>query len=93
MAARMAAKKGYTNIKVFHAGAPAWQKNGKPLLTNYNFVSKRLDNVVLIDSEPPGVFDRAAIQAVYKWKFKPRIQDGKAVPVRAEQTVNFKLGK
>jgi rhodanese-related sulfurtransferase len=50
MAARMAEKMGYTNVKVFHAGAPVWQKEGNPLLTSYGFVSKRLDNVVLIDT-------------------------------------------
>ena len=40
---------GYTNIKIFHAGAPAWQKDGNPLITSYGFVAKRLENVVLID--------------------------------------------
>lgn len=53
MAARLAAKEGYTNIKVFHAGTPEWQNNGKPLLTTYDFVSKRLENVVLIDTRGP----------------------------------------
>ncbi len=52
-----------------------------------------VQDVVVVDSEPEGIFDNAAIQAVLKWKFKPRIEEGKAVAVRAEQTVNFKLGK
>ncbi len=51
-----------------------------------------VQDVVVVDAEPEGIFDHAAIQAVMKWKFKPRIQDGKPVAVRAEQTVNFKLG-
>ena len=52
-----------------------------------------VQDVVVVAAEPQGVFDQAAIQAVNKWKFKPRIQDGKPVSVRAEQTVNFKLGR
>jgi rhodanese-related sulfurtransferase len=50
MAARLAAKKGYTNIKVFHAGLPAWKKAGLPVLTTNNFVKKRLGYVVVIDT-------------------------------------------
>ena len=53
MAARVAAEMGYTNVKVFHAGAPAWQKEGKPLLAAPEFVTPRLENVVLIDTRGP----------------------------------------
>jgi rhodanese-related sulfurtransferase len=65
MAARLAAKKGYTNLKVFHAGAPAWQANGKPLVTTYEFVSKRLDNVVLIDIRGPEAAKKGHIQSAF----------------------------
>lgn len=65
MAARLAAKKGYTNIKVFHAGTPAWQNNGKPLVTTYEFVSKRLDNVVLIDTRGPEAAKKGHIQGAF----------------------------
>jgi|SRR5215475_5365449 len=34
---------------------------------------------VVVASEPGTVFDRAAINAVRKWKYNPKIQDGKAV--------------
>jgi protein TonB len=51
-----------------------------------------VQDVVVVESQPEGIFDQAATRAVMKWKFKPRIQDGKPVPVRAEQVVNFKLG-
>jgi protein TonB len=33
----------------------------------------------VIDSKPSRIFDRAAIRAVKKWKFKPKIVDGEAV--------------
>lgn len=65
MAARLAAKKGYTNIKVFHAGTPAWQDNGKPLVTTYGFVAKRLDNVVLIDTRGPEAAKKGHIQGAF----------------------------
>ena len=52
-----------------------------------------VQDVVVVAAEPEGIFDQAAIQAVSKWKFKPRIQDGKAVAVRVEQVVKFNLSK
>ena len=36
-------------------------------------------NPVVVDSEPRGVFDRSAISAVRKWKYRPKMEDGKAV--------------
>ena len=65
MAARLAGKMGYTNVKVFHAGAPAWQKEGKPLLTSYGFVAERLDNVILIDSRGPEEAAKGHIQSAF----------------------------
>jgi len=65
MAARMAEKMGYTNVKVFHAGAPVWQKEGNPLLTAYGFVSKRLENVVLIDTRGPEAAKNGHIEGAF----------------------------
>ncbi|MDX1570769.1 MAG: energy transducer TonB [Xanthomonadales bacterium] len=45
----------------------------------------------VIDAKPPRVFDREAIRAILKWKFKPRIIDGQPVARRATQTLDFKL--
>ena len=50
MAARLAEKNGYTNVKVYHAGMPAWKKAGLPVLTTDNFVSSRLGYIVVIDT-------------------------------------------
>jgi rhodanese-related sulfurtransferase len=50
MAARLAEKNGYTNVKVFHAGMPAWKKAGHPALTTSDFVKKRLGYIVVIDT-------------------------------------------
>lgn len=47
----MAEKLGYTNIKVYTGGHPAWSEAGNVLLTNYEFVSKKLGyNIVVIDT-------------------------------------------
>jgi len=35
--------------------------------------------------------DQKAIEAVEKWKFRPGLKDGRAVPVYATIEVNFRL--
>ena len=34
---------------------------------------------IIIDAEPANVFDRSAITAVKKWKYRPKIENGRAV--------------
>lgn len=36
-------------------------------------------NPMVIDSDPPGIFNRSALRTIVKWKYKPRIVGGKAV--------------
>jgi protein TonB len=45
----------------------------------------------VLAAEPRRVFDREAIRAILRWKFKPRIVDGQAVSREAEQTIDFKI--
>ena len=52
-----------------------------------------VENVEVIESDPPGVFDIAASRAVSRWRFKPRIIDGQAVAGKASQVVEFELDK
>jgi protein TonB len=47
----------------------------------------------VIDADPPRIFNREAIRAVLRWKFKPRIVDGQAVSREAEQTIEFNLNQ
>ena len=47
----------------------------------------------VLDSKPSRTFDRAAMNAIKKWKFKPRLINGKAVSRQAEQIIEFKLSK
>lgn len=48
-------------------------------------------NPRVVDAKPPRVFNREAIRAILKWKFKPRVVDGIAVERRATQVIDFTL--
>lgn len=49
-------------------------------------------NVHVLESHPKGVFDKAATKAVKRFKYKPRIQNGKPVRVTGvKQMITFKL--
>ncbi len=50
-------------------------------------------NAKVVESQPDSVFDRAALKAVARYKFKPKIIDGKAVEHRAVLPIQFKLSK
>jgi len=45
----------------------------------------------VIEAKPPRIFNREAIRAILKWKFKPRVIDGIAVERRATQVIDFTL--
>jgi protein TonB len=45
----------------------------------------------VIEANPPRIFNREAIRAILKWKFKPRVIDGVAVERRATQVIDFTL--
>ena len=46
----------------------------------------------VIDSSPERIFDQAALDAVMKWKYNPRIVDGEPVVVAGMQSkINFSL--
>jgi periplasmic protein TonB len=45
-----------------------------------------VDDIEVIDADPKRVFDREAKRALSKWKYKPKIQDGKA-----EKQFNMKV--
>jgi protein TonB len=47
---------------------------------------------IVIDADPPGIFNRAMLRAIRKWKYKPKIEEGVAVErkgVRVRQ--NFEM--
>lgn len=45
----------------------------------------------VVNAQPPRIFNRNAIRAIYKWKFKPRIVDGRPVARRARQRMDFEI--
>ncbi len=47
----------------------------------------------VLSADPAGVFDAAALKAVKKWKFSPKMVDGKAVEQTAAQEITFRLSK
>lgn len=51
-----------------------------------------VENPHVVDSKPRRVFDRAAIQAIERYKFKPAVQDGQPVASVVRRTIDFKFG-
>lgn len=52
-----------------------------------------VEDPVVIASQPENIFDREALRAISRWKFKPKIIDGQAVEQRAIQTMDFKFAQ
>ena len=50
-------------------------------------------DAVVVDAQPADIFNRAALQAIAKWKFKAKIIDGEAFEQRAVQVLQIKLSK
>lgn len=49
---------------------------------------------IVVDADPKGTFDRAAISAVKRWKYRPMIEDGKpAVRPGVRQMISFQIAK
>ena len=44
------------------------------------------------NADPPRLFNTAALDAVRRWTFKPRLENGKAVEERMSRRIEFKLG-
>ncbi|RLA34321.1 MAG: hypothetical protein DRR11_02140 [Gammaproteobacteria bacterium] len=45
----------------------------------------------VLRSEPPGLFDRAAIRAVLRWKYQPQLANGKPISVISYTSFTFEL--
>lgn len=51
-----------------------------------------VENPVVIEADPPNIFNRAAIQAALKFKYKPRVVEGEAIAVPGVQNlIRFEL--
>ena len=47
----------------------------------------------VLESDPPGVFDEAALDALRRWKFKPKTVDGTPVQQVGLQPIEFKMAR
>jgi periplasmic protein TonB len=45
----------------------------------------------VIAAEPPRIFNREAVRAVLRWKFRPRVVDGQPVAAIGEQRIEFTI--
>jgi len=50
-------------------------------------------DAAVIAAQPGNTFNRAALQAIKRWKFKAKVIDGEAFEQRAVQVLQFKLSK
>lgn len=51
--------------------------------------SGETDDISVVESRPAHMFDRAATRAVSRWRFKPALQNGEAVPRTVKQRIDF----
>jgi protein TonB len=51
-----------------------------------------VESPVVVDALPAGVFEQAAVRAIKRWKYKPRVENGKPVVTRGVHVkLTFKL--
>ncbi|MCK5687853.1 energy transducer TonB, partial [Myxococcota bacterium] len=50
-----------------------------------------VEQVVILSSNPPKIFDRAAAMAAEAWRFSPGKMGGRAVPVWVRKRIAFAL--
>ena len=56
-------------------------------------VDGRVVRATVVESEPAGVFDEAALEAVRQWRFNPPVADGKPQSVeRLTSVLRFRVG-
>lgn len=76
----------------YPARAMAKQIEGFVMLSVLIDEQGNVADVKVIESDPPGTFDQAAIQNIKKWKFEPARYDGKAVSLWVNQPISFEVG-
>ncbi len=51
----------------------------------------KADKMEVMESEPEGIFDDAALKSLKYWQFRPGIKEGKLVPTWVKIPLTFKL--
>jgi len=52
-----------------------------------------INEIMIVESEPAGIFDNITRKAVAKWKFKPQLLNGKPTARAVEKIIRFNLQK
>lgn len=50
-----------------------------------------VSNATVVGAEPTRIFNNAALNAIRRWTFKPKLDNGKAVDDRLRRRIEFKL--
>jgi protein TonB len=84
-------------VKVAPMYPPSAQARGQEGWVLVEFTVTQSGSVtdpVVVESQPPGVFDEAAKRAVTKFKYKPRVENGKPIAVQhVQHLITFKMDK
>lgn len=79
---------------VYPAGAKANEIEGRVVVRYDITLAGTVANAVVVESEPPRVFDDAALNAVRSWRFRPMVDRGEVVPAPARiSELVFRLGE
>lgn len=79
---------------MYPPGAQARGQEGWVLLEFTVTESGAVTDATVVESQPPGVFDEAAKRAVLKFKYKPRVENGKPIAVQhIQHLISFKMDK
>ena len=73
----------------YPADALSRKQDGKVVLIVDVGVDGSVTKAQIDTSNPPTVFDAAALEAVRKWKFTPAMEQGKAVPGKVQIPITF----
>ncbi len=76
----------------YPARARARELEGYVVLSLLIDVEGRVEMVKVLEADPEGVFDQAAINTVRRWIFEPARYKGQPVSSWANQTIRFELG-
>ena len=79
---------------VYPAGARANGIEGRVVVRYDITIAGTVANAVVVESEPPRLFDDAALNAVRSWRFRPMVDRGEVVPAPARiSELVFRLGE
>ncbi|MCY3622834.1 MAG: energy transducer TonB [Gammaproteobacteria bacterium] len=79
---------------VYPASARANGIEGRVVVRYDITMAGTVANAVVVESEPPRLFDDAALNAVRSWRFRPMVDRGEVVPAPARiSELVFRLGQ